>query len=80
MTSKLHPAVVQATKELHPPGIRIELVEMRDIQAPPVGTKGIVRLVDDIGTVHVNWDNGSTLGLVPGEDKWKIVKDEVNDK
>ena len=27
-------------------------------------------MVDDVGTVHVRWDNGSTLGLVPGEDRW----------
>lgn len=73
--SQIHEAVARATKELHPPGTRVELIEMRDTQAPPVGTKGTVRTVDDIGTVHVNWENGSGLGLVPGTDKWKILKE-----
>jgi hypothetical protein len=30
-------------------------------------------MVDDLGTVHVRWDNGSTLGLVPGEDRWEEI-------
>jgi hypothetical protein len=32
-----------------------------------------VRRIDDAGTVHVNWDCGSRLGLVPGEDSWVIL-------
>lgn len=31
------------------------------------GDRGTVTMVDDIGTVHVNWDRGSTLGVVFGE-------------
>jgi len=34
------------------------------------GDEGTVNLVDDLGTVHVHWDSGSRLGLVPGEDRW----------
>lgn len=37
------------------------------------GTEGTVRMVDDLGTIHVQWDDGSTLGLVPGEDAWEVV-------
>ena len=54
-------------------GKRVELIYMNDNQAPPVGTKGIITKIDDIGTIHVNWDNGSSLGLVDGEDKYKIL-------
>lgn len=50
-------------------GTRVCLVKMDDDQAPPIGTKGTVRCVDDIGTIHVNWDNGSSLGVVWGEDE-----------
>ncbi len=32
--------------------------------------KGEVVYVDNLGTVHIKWDNGSTLGMVPGKDKW----------
>jgi hypothetical protein len=41
---------------------------MDDIQAPPIGTKGTVTGVDDIGSIMVSWDNGSTLHVVYGED------------
>ena len=37
------------------------------------GDFGIVRLVDDTGTIHVNWENGSNLGLIPGVDKFHII-------
>ena len=28
------------------------------------GDEGVVRSVDDFGTVHIKWDNGSTLGMI----------------
>ena len=31
------------------------------------GDEGIVNSVDDLGTVHINWDNGSTLGMITSE-------------
>jgi hypothetical protein len=37
------------------------------------GCEGTVTLVDDMGTVHVKWDNGSGLGLIPKEDRWEYV-------
>ena len=51
-----------------PTGARVELVRMDDPQAPPVGTKGTVRLVDAIGSLVVDWDNGSGLNVIYGED------------
>jgi len=41
---------------------------MDDVQAPPIGTKGTVTGVDDTASIMVNWDNGSGLNLVYGED------------
>lgn len=61
-------------KKEYPIGTRIELVEMYDIQAPPVGTKGTVRGVDDIGSILVNWDNGSSLNLFYQEDLCRIIE------
>lgn len=49
---------------------------MDDVQAPPIGTKGTVKGVDDIGSIMVSWDNGSSLSVVYGEDKCKKIKDE----
>jgi len=66
---------VEEVKREYPKGTRVELVYMEDFQAPPKGTKGTVRRVDDIGTVHVNWDNGSSLGAVYGEDVIRRVEE-----
>ncbi|NEW62281.1 DUF4314 domain-containing protein [Granulicatella sp. zg-ZJ] len=49
-------------------GTRVKLVKMDDKQAPPIGTKGTVLGVDDIGSIMVSWDNGSRLSVVLGED------------
>jgi hypothetical protein len=57
-------------------GKRIELLSTSDpyTKLKP-GDRGTVQFIDDIGTVHVAWDNGSTLGLVPGEDQFRLLKD-----
>ena len=55
-------------KEKYPIGARVELLKMDDPHAPPIGTKGTVRGVDDIGSIMVSWDNGSSLNVVYGED------------
>lgn len=52
-------------KEQYPKGTRLELISMEDPQAVPPGTRGTVQFVDDIGSIHMNWDNGRTLALVP---------------
>ncbi|MBS4761172.1 DUF4314 domain-containing protein [Carnobacteriaceae bacterium zg-ZUI252] len=52
----------------YPSGTRVKLVKMDDKQAPPIGTKGTVLGVDDIGSIMVSWDNGSRLSVVLGED------------
>lgn len=59
---------VERIREEYPVGTRVELVQMDDPQAPPVGTKGTVRGVDDIGSIMVAWDNGGGLSLAYGED------------
>ncbi len=60
---------IQALRERFPKGTRVELLKMDDPQAPPVGTKGTVRGVDDIGSIMVAWDNGCGLSVVWGEDE-----------
>lgn len=54
-------------------GKRIKCVEMNDDHPVPSGTLGTVTNVDDVGTIHVKWDNGSTLGIVPSEDKFELL-------
>ena len=55
-------------------GTRVRLIAMDDRQAPPKGTEGNVQFVDDAGTIHVQWDTGSSLGLIPGADEWKVIE------
>lgn len=52
----------------YPVGYRVEQVSMDDVQAPPVGTEGTVLGVDDAGSLIVEWDNGSHLNVIYGED------------
>ena len=52
----------------YPKGARVELIRMDDPQAPPIGTKGTVLGVDDMGSILVAWDNGSGLNVAFGED------------
>ena len=60
--------IVERIKKQYPVGCRVELVRMDDVQAPPIGTKGTVRYVDDLGSLGVGWDNGSSLQVVYGVD------------
>ena len=69
-------AVVEQIRSQYPAGTRVELVQMDDAQAPPMGTLGTVWGVDDTGSIMVHWDNGSGLNVVYGVDVCrKGVKD-----
>ncbi|OJU13575.1 MAG: DUF4314 domain-containing protein, partial [Clostridiales bacterium 43-6] len=59
---------VERIRKQYPVGCRVEIVCMDDVQAPPIGTKGTVVGVDDIGSIMVRWDNGSSLNIIYGED------------
>ena len=37
---------------------------------------GTVKIVDDIGTLHCDFDNGRSLGVVPGVDSFRTLADE----
>lgn len=60
--------IVQMLQRRYPEGTRVKLVKMDDPQAPPMGTRGTVIGVDDIGSIMVIWDNGSSLNVIYGED------------
>jgi hypothetical protein len=55
-------------------GDRLELISMTDPYAviKPY-TQGVVTSIDDMGTIHVDWDDGGKLGLIAGEDRWRPV-------
>lgn len=66
-------ATVDSLRSRYPKGSVVELIHMDDVHAPPTGTRGTVMFVDDIGTIHVAWDTGSTLGVAYGEDQCRRV-------
>lgn len=71
---------LQALRERYPKGTRVELVQMDDPQAPPIGTKGTVIGVDDIGSIMVAWDTGSGLNVAYGVDVCRKVRIPMTDK
>ena len=72
--------VVERIRKEYPIGTRVELVRMDDPQAPPVGTLGTVKGVDDIGSIMVSWDNGSSLSDAFGEDACQVVPKVLTDR
>lgn len=55
-------------------GRRVRLILMADDPHPiEPGAQGVVGSVDDIGTLHVDWDDGRRLGLVTGEDEFELI-------
>lgn len=65
--------IVERVRSQYPAGTRVELVQMDDVQAPPVGTKGTVWGVDDTASIMVRWDNGSGLHVVYGKDRCERI-------
>ena len=60
--------IIESLRKAYPVGTRVVLQRMDDPQAPPIGTKGSVYGVDDLGNILVHWDNGSSLNVVYGVD------------
>lgn len=72
--------VIKHIRSYYPIGARVELIQMEDITAPPVGTKGTVLGVDDIGSIMVAWDNGSSLSVAYGADRCRVIAEEKKHK
>ena len=71
----IHPEMLKQLKEYYTSGTRVMLIRMNDPYTNlRQGDRGTVTLVDDIGTIHVNWDCGSSLGVVFGEDECRRIE------
>lgn len=75
-------AQAEINKRMYPKGTRIKLINMNDSQPVPSGTIGTVERIDDLGQIHMKWDNGRTLALVTGEDEFEVVEQvkEMNEE
>lgn len=65
---------VTKIREMYPKGTMIELEEMKGEPQMPCGMKGTVRFVDDIGQIHVQWENGSSLALSIEDDTFNKIE------
>jgi hypothetical protein len=75
MTFGVTSEILAQLRKEYPRGARVELLKMKDPQAPPIGTRGTVIGVDSIGSIMVRWDNGSGLHVLYKEDACKIVEE-----
>lgn len=70
----MRPEMLKRIREKYPVGCTVEIIEMCDpYRDMPAGLRGTVTHVDDTGTVFADWENGSTLGAVFGEDRIRRV-------
>ncbi len=67
-------AELKALRERYPAGTVIRMINMADNIAPvPCGTIGRVVIIDDAGSIHMNWDNGSGLAIIEGVDEFEVI-------
>ena len=55
-------------------GTTLELVEMQGEKQMPKGLRGVVTHIDDAAQIHVKWQNGSSLAIIPEIDKFVVIK------
>lgn len=61
---------VESIKKKYTPGMKIMLIRMKNEPQMKPGLKGRVDFIDGIGQIHMKWENGSGLALIPNEDKF----------
>lgn len=73
-----HKEIVADLRSQYPKGTRVELVHTEDPYRNKLvpGCRGTVTFVDCIGTIHVAWDCGSSLGVAYGEDVCRVVQED----
>lgn len=64
---------LEELRKTYPDGTRVQLLQMDDLQAPPIGTEGVVCGVDDTGSLLVRWETGSHLSVLFGVDQVEKV-------
>ncbi len=65
---------LELLRKRYPAGAEVCLEHMDGESGMPSGLKGKVLCVDDAGQIHVNWENGSSLALIPGVDRVRVVR------
>ena len=65
---------IKEIENKYKPGYKVKLIRMYDLYAPPAGTIGIIKDVDSVGNILVNWGNNSSLSLIIGIDEFEIIE------
>ena len=81
MNDIISKAALEARKARYKPGTLVELVSMNDEYDKSLkpGDRGEVIAVDSVGTAHIKWRNGSTLGAAYGVDEIRVVTEGGDD-
>lgn len=54
-------------------GKRVKLIFMEDPYPIESGQEGVIVRVDDMGGLHVKWDDGRSLAILPDVDRYEIL-------
>ena len=72
-----HKDFVEHMRNQYPPGTRVEVISLcNEEEHLKPGMKGTVVGVDDQPSLLVNWDNGSGLSLLIGQDHFRVIQQE----
>ena len=69
-------AYLENLRKQYPVGTKIQLISMRNEKYPVLpGTVGEVTHIDDACSIHMRWENGSSLALIPEIDSFQTVSE-----
>ena len=64
---------LEMLRKRYPAGTKVCLDTMEGEHQMESGLKGTVTYVDDLGQLLVQWENGSSLSLIPGVDRFHKI-------
>ena len=67
-------AYLEQLRKQYPKGTKLQMITMRNEKYPiPPGTVGEVTHIDDMGSIHMKWENGSFLAIIPEVDSFRVA-------
>ena len=70
-------AYLEQLRKQYPKGTKLQMITMRNEKYPiSPGTVGEVTHIDDIGSIHMKWENGSSLAIIPEVDSFRVAGTE----
>ena len=67
-------AYLEQLRKQYPKGTKLQMITMRNEKYPvPPGTVGEVTHIDDAGSIHMRWENGSSFAIIPEVDSFRVT-------